>query len=250
MTSSKNQHKGLPPQIEYLLRLYYAGDTNESQEKELADYFVAAEDIPEENVVDAMIFRQIAAHNSDDEMPEGLEERLIKSTCGKKVRIMPRWITYSAAAVIAALIAGSAMWHFNSKSDDMPTINVEDIAKAEKTEIVTDETMAESMAERLPSQKADDSVNSEPEKVIQIVLPVAHKQEDDLMADGLYIEITDPDSVAEITRNVLDRLGAALALAGEAAEKTKSGLEPIESSMEDILQPITTIDKTIKTITQ
>lgn len=102
-------------EIERLLAVFYEGNTTESQEKMLKEYF-SAEDVPEHLKEDKRLF--CGFHRpTPAEVPTGLEEKLIKMIDRKeeeelrffqknKTRKNWRWIGGIAASVLLLLSTG------------------------------------------------------------------------------------------------------------------------------------------------
>lgn len=235
MTTSPKNTPQLPARIQQLLELYYDGRTDAAQEAELTQYFTQTPDIPADNLADAAIFRAMAAYEAP-EVPDDLEQRIIDATCGKATynahmrhRLIP-WLSAAAAAVIIAVLAFTVTTHRSA-----PGTLLAPQADAPATAAVTPAPRPEPTPAPEPEPApipapAHKTVHKTVHKTPPVPAPVEIAQADP------YTEITDLDSAVTITREVLDRLGITLAMAGDAIGRTDMAMN--------------TVDQTIKTITQ
>lgn len=206
-------------EIRTLLNLYYEAQTSPEQERVLADFFMKAESIPDDLKDDARLFRAMAAQADKVVVPEGFEQRLISATCGKaKSKRLPRilyWTSAAAAAIVIAVIV--VRWQPEQQSQPQPVPAVEPIAEAP--------IVAEVLA--APVDTAEDAVPAayiaQNEKPAKQTVPKPAEAE-----PSPYIEIASADSAATVVRDVLGRLGSALACADKA---TTLPMEVIDNTL-------------------
>lgn len=235
-TTSDNNSKHLPDRIAGLLELYYEGRTDAAQEAELTRYFTSAADIPDGYEADAAVFRAMAAYDVPD-MPDDLEQRVIDATCGRDDRRTRRWLPWISAAAAAAVIAVLSISLLTGKSDPQAILQT---SQPRLTATVTQpaDTIPDEPADKITDETANIATPAEIRTVARHDRPaetVARAQQTTDETDP-YIEITDPDSAATITREVLDRLGITLAMAGDAVGRADMAMNDIDQKLKTIIQ--------------
>lgn len=95
--------------IRILLHKFYAGETSSEEEAELADFFSASDDLPEDMLADKRLFATLAEMSNAEDVPEWLEERIssaIDRECSQsrhlRVKKFKRLLTGAAAVLIVA----------------------------------------------------------------------------------------------------------------------------------------------------
>lgn len=242
MTSDRHPDS-LNSRISRLLELYYSGATTPAEEAELALFFTSTPDgdIPDEYAADAAMFRAMASHTIP-EPPADLEARIISATCGTQRRRRPlSWLPAAAAALVLALAGGVMVIRNSSPTDVMrPQPLQKHIASAvppttpapapdthtEPNINVAGHTATSPAPKPRHVRKNVRNHNNADEKI-------RHDRTEEYTYDP-YIEITDPDSAAAITREVLEKLGIALGSANQAAGKADMAIAIIDHTIKNI----------------
>ncbi|MDO4318964.1 MAG: hypothetical protein Q4C34_00165 [Bacteroidales bacterium] len=233
-TTSDNNSKHLPDRIAGLLELYYEGRTDAAQEAELTRYFTETADLPDGYEADAAIFRAMADYSTPD-IPDDLEQRIIDATCGRAEARSRRWLPWlsGAAAAVVAAVMGISILTGNTDPQSIlqpaqPDLTATVAEPADTTGDIPTETVEPAQPVLTPEviRKAHDARPAQ---------SVAENRENVDDYDP-YIEITDTDSAATITREVLDRLNITLAMAGDAVNRADMAMNNADQTIKNIIQ--------------
>lgn len=222
--------------VKQLLSRYYDGTASPEETDGLMQYFMTAENLPEDLQTDAMIFRAMANHKPAA-MPADMEQRILNATVGKKRRLRPLYwaASISAAAAVALIVTIGAGF----LSDDKEQLAVQTPANMEQPVVntVAENSRPAEESVTVPEEKPESigtpDVDTKSAKEVKIISerkrPALYADEVDAQ-EGSYREVTDSAEVQEITTRLFASLDASM-------EKAERGIRETESAIEMIRNP-------------
>jgi len=199
-------------EIRTMLASYYDGTATGKDVDALKRYFVQSSDIPDELKVDAAVFRAMAAPWAGSSVPDGLEQRIIGSTIGK--RPYRRFFYWRMAASVAASVAIVIALFFSFRKQPSETQDSKPLLASSilKTETVVD-------TPGIIDVNTEDAAQSVKE------MTVATQK----VKTANYREITDSVQVVEITSRLFAKLDATLNKAERCVVKTEIAVAVIQN---------------------
>jgi len=209
-----------------LLNAYYDGNTTAEQENALMQYFCGTEQVPEQYMADAALFRALKAERESIgkvAVPAHLEQTIAKATyAGKhnasRYMYYMRWLSAVAAVAVLAVVA------VNLQHDTQPVDTVPTYAASE----LRSNTVVSPVGPTLADVEQDTITSAVPEAEDNIVPERQVAKVQSKTPDDPYVEVTDSTSVTRIMDDVLGQLSHSLSIANNGVRKVDIALNMSE----------------------
>lgn len=226
--------------IRKLLDLYYRGETSPAQTDMLKRYFAGDENIPEDLIADACIFRAMTV--GEPPVPRNLEQRIRDATLHasrSRRKRMPRlWLMVSAAASVCLIVSVALALLL---SPPAPRRDIADTTTQEPCKEVSREAAPRHDGEHAckPFQQPKAAMKSTPAtppskrlsvKMVAERKPSQQTETGNVVA-GNYREVTDTAEAIAITMRLI-------ATIDDSFSHTGAGIERIESAASVLRDPL------------